>query len=226
MEKNHPKNEKTQRILYLAVVGVLIFSALIIGLVAALGRGKTKLPTEQPPAQEQPAPTPTPDDGKEPTTDTETAVDTYLAPATGAVSKGHDDALPVWSTTMGDFRVHEGIDIATEAGADVLATARGTVSLIWSDPLMGECLSLDHGNGVVSIYKNISTTLAEGIEKGATVTAGQKLGTVGDSALIESAEEPHLHFEMTFEGKSVDPLTYISEDSAKVSLSGDVAYES
>lgn len=226
MEKKNLKNEKTQRILYLAVVGVLIFSALIIGLVAALGRGKTKLPTEQPPAQEQPTPNPTPDDDKEPTTDTETAVDTYLAPATGAVSKHHDDSLPVYSATMGDFRVHEGIDIATEAGADVFATARGTVSLIWSDPLMGECLSLDHGNGVVSIYKNISTTLAEGIEKGATVTAGQKLGTVGDGALIESAEEPHLHFEMTFEGKSVDPLTYISEDSAKVSLSGDVAYES
>ncbi|MBQ9735859.1 MAG: M23 family metallopeptidase [Clostridia bacterium] len=226
MEKNNPKNEKTTRILYLAVVGVLIFSALIIGLVAALGKDETKLPTEQPPTEQTPTPTPTPDDGKEPDKETETTPDTYLAPATGAVSKRHDDSLPVYSATMGDFRVHEGIDIATEAGADVFATARGTVSLVWSDPLMGECLSIDHGNGVVSIYKNLATDLAEGIQKGATVTAGQKIATVGDGALIESAEEAHLHFEMTFEGKQVDPLTYISEDSAKVSLSGDVAYES
>ena len=227
MEKNNPKNEKTTRILYLAVVGVLIFSALIIGLVAAFGRDKTKLPTEEPPVEETPAPDTTkPNDGNEQDKDTETTIDTYLAPATGAVSKRHDDSLPVYSATMGDFRVHEGIDIATAAGADVFATARGTVSLIWSDPLMGECLSIDHGNGVVSIYKNLATDLAEGIQKGATVTAGQKLATVGDGALIESAEEPHLHFEMTFEGKQVDPLTYISEDSAKVSLSGDEAYES
>ena len=221
MEKNNPKNEKTTRILYLAVVGVLIFSALIIGLVAALGKDETKLPTEQPPTEQTPTPTPTPDDGKEPDKETETTPDTYLA-----VSKRHDDSLPVYSATIGDFRVHEGIDIATEAGADVFATARGTVSLVWSDPLMGECLSIDHGNGVVSIYKNLATDLAEGIQKGATVTAGQKIATVGDGALIESAEEAHLHFEMTFEGKQVDPLTYISEDSAKVSLSGDVAYES
>ena len=86
--------------------------------------------------------------------------------------------------------------------------------------------TVDHGNGVVSIYKNLSKELAEGITQGAKVTAGQKLGTVGESALIESAEEPHLHFEMTYEGESVDPLTYISEDSRKVSLSADTAYES
>ena len=127
---------------------------------------------------------------------------------------------------MNDWRVHEGIDIATASGAEVKATARGTVSLIYSDPLMGECLTVDHGNGVISIYKNLSKDLASGIEQGAKVTAGQVLGTVGDTAMIESAEEPHLHFEMTYNGKSVDPLSYISEDSAQTSLSGDTAYES
>lgn len=218
-----PKNEKQARILYLAVVGVLVISALIIGLVAALGKNKTPEPTP-PPVEENP--TPTPDDGNTQTPPKEDTVTTYLAPASGAVSKAHDDALPVYSATMNDFRVHEGIDIATAEGADVLATAAGTVSLVWSDPLMGECLSIDHGNGVVSIYKNLSATLAEGITKDVKVTAGQKLGTVGSTALIESAEEPHLHFEMTFEGEAVDPLTYISEESRQVSLSGDTAYES
>ena len=220
-----PQNEKQARLLYLAVVGVLVISALIIGLVAALGKSKTQTPSD-PPADEEPAPTPTPDDGKTDGDVTEEPVDTYLAPASGAVTKTHDDTLPVYSTTMNDFRVHEGIDIATASGAEVFATARGTVSLVWSDPLMGECLSIDHGNGVVSIYKNLSPTLAAGITKDAKVIAGQKLGTVGDTALIESAEEPHLHFEMTYNGESVDPLSYISEESREVSMSGDTAYES
>lgn len=221
-----PKNEKQARILYLAVVAVLVLSALIIGLVAALSGGETKEPSQPPSTGETPNNGQTPDDGKTDAPPQKEPVTTYLAPASGAVSKSHDDSLPVYSVTMNDFRVHTGIDIATEAGADVLATAKGTVSMIYSDPLMGECVTVDHGNGVVSIYKNLSKELAEGISQGASVIAGQKLGTVGDSALIESAEEPHLHFEMTYEGESVDPLTYISEESRKVSLSADTAYES
>ena len=220
-----PKNEKQARILYLAVVGVLVISALIIGLVAALGKDETPEPDATPPVQENPTPE-TPDDGKTDSEPTEEPVDSYLAPATGVVSKTHDDSLPVYSATMNDFRVHEGIDVATAQGADVLATARGTVSLIWSDPLMGQCLSIDHGNGVVSVYKNLSAELAEGITKDVKVVAGQKLGTVGDTALIESAEEAHLHFEMTYNGESVDPLSYISEESKQVSFGEDTAYES
>lgn len=220
--ENRTKNEKMTRILYLAVVGVLIVSALIIGLVAALGREDTKLPEPTPPVDE----TPTPDDGKTDAPVPDEAVSTYLAPVTGVLSKAHDDGLPVYSATMNDFRVHRGIDVATKAGADVLATAKGTVSEIWTDPLMGECLSLDHGNGVVSVYKNLSIDMAEGITVGAAVIAGQKLGTVGESALIESAEEPHLHFEMTYKGESVDPLTYIDEASKNASFSADTAYES
>lgn len=216
------KNEKTTRILYLCIVGVLIFSALIIGLVAARSKGDTNIPDDTPPAEENP----TPDDGKTDDTVKEDPVSVYLAPATGVVSKMHDDSLPVYSVTMNDFRVHQGIDIMTEKNADVLATARGTVSLVWTDPLMGECLSIDHGNGVVSIYKNLAADKAEGIVEGAKVTAGQKLGTVGESALIESAEEAHLHFEMTYNEAQVDPLTYFDEESRESSFGTDSAYES
>ena len=225
MEKK-PKNEKLTRILYLSVVGVLVFSALIIGLVAAFGRKETKPPEQQtPPVEENPAPAPTPDDGKGEPPASETVTE-YLAPATGVLNKTHDDSLPVYSVTMNDFRVHRGLDIMTAAGADVLASAAGTVSLIWSDPLMGECISIDHGNGVVSIYKNLAVEKASGIAAGVKVTAGQKLGTVGESALIESAEEPHLHFEMTYNDEQVDPLTYIDEESRESSFSADTAYES
>ena len=201
-----------------------MFSALIIGLVAAFGRKETKPPQETPPVEENPNQSPAPDEGTTPPT-AETVTE-YLAPATGVLNKTHDDSLPVYSETMNDFRVHRGIDITTAAGADVLATAAGTVSLVWSDPLMGECLSIDHGNGVVSIYKNLAVEKASGIAAGVKVTAGQKLGTVGETALIESAEEPHLHFEMTYKEEYVDPLTYIDEESRESSFKADTAYES
>lgn len=220
-----PKNEKTARILYLAVIGVLVISALIIGLVAALGKDKTPDADPLPPVEETPKPE-TPDDSKTDAPPKEEPVSSYIAPASGAISKPHDDALPVYSATMNDFRVHKGIDIATADGAEVVATARGTVSLIWSDPLMGECLSIDHGNGVVSVYKNLSKELAEGITKDVKVVAGQKLGTVGNTALIESAEAAHLHFEMSYNGEAVDPLSYITEESQSVSFGNDTAYES
>ena len=228
--ENKAKSEKANRILYLVVVGVLVVSALVIGLVAAFGKDKTPTPDDStPPATDN---TPTPDENK-PSTDTSTdteggeeAVSVYLAPATGIIAKSHDDSLPVYSVTMNDWRVHEGIDIATAEGADVFATARGTISLIWSDPLMGECISVDHGNGVVSIYKNLSKEMAEGIVKDAKVEAGQKLGTVGGTALIESSDSAHLHFEMEYNGEQVDPVSYISEESYEASLKQDTAYES
>ena len=45
---------------------------------------------------------------------------------------------------------------------------------------------------------------------GDTVKSGEVLGAVGESALIEIAEEPHLHFALSVAGKSVNPLDYIS----------------
>ena len=78
----------------------------------------------------------------------------------------------------------------------------------------------------MTIYRNLSATLPEGIREGATVIAGQVIGAVGDTAMIESADEPHLHCEMTVKGESVDPLDYISEESRNASLTVDGSYES
>ncbi len=224
--ENKAKTDKANRILYLIVVGVLLVSALVIGLVAAFGKGKTEIPEDPSAGDQTPAPdtgNTAPDAGAD--ADENTPV-VYLAPASGVISKSHDDMLPVYSVTTDDWRVHRGIDIATAEGADVYATAAGTVKLVWSDPMMGECISIDHGNGVVSIYKNLSKEMADGIKAGAAVTSGQKIGTVGGSAMIESADSPHLHFEMEYNGDLVDPVTYISEESYEASLSSDTAYGS
>lgn len=139
-------------------------------------------------------------------------------PASGTIAKGHDATIQVWSETMGDYRVHLGIDIATAEGAPVYAAADGVVSKIWDDALMGRCMAISHDGNVYTFYKNLSTTLESGIKEGTEVKNGQKIGSVGNTAISELADEPHLHVEMTVNGLAVDPRDYFS-DEAKESLS-------
>ena len=126
-----------------------------------------------------------------------------------AIFKGHDPNTQVYSNTMGDYRIHLGIDVATDMNAEVYALYDGTVEKIWADAMMGHCLAINHGNGLMSFYKNLSGSYPAGVEVGATVTAGQAVGYVGDSAMIEIADEPHLHFEMTLDGLTVNPANYL-----------------
>lgn len=150
--------------------------------------------------------------------------DKYILPVTGKLMKAHDPTIQVYSDTMGDYRVHLGLDIATEAGAPVYAVADGKVEKVWNDSLMGTCLAIAHAEDTVTIYKNLAPELASGITVGASVTQGQEIATVGESAVVEMADEPHLHYEMTVGGISVDPLKYFS-DAAVETLSKDTAFE-
>ena len=128
----------------------------------------------------------------------------------GKVIKKHDPYTQVYSQTMGDYRVHLGIDIECEMNAPVNSMIDGEVTKIWSDALMGNCLAISNGSYVV-IYKNLADQTANGIEEGSKVSVGQMIGQIGDSAMIELAEEPHLHLEMTKDDISIDPLKYIVE---------------
>ena len=147
-----------------------------------------------------------------------------LPVASGTVSKGHDPMIQVWSDTMGDYRVHLGIDIVTSEAAPVCAASDGEISKIWDDALMGKCVAIAHDEKVFTIYKNLSAELPEGIVEGAKVTRGQKIGTVGETAIAELAEEPHIHMEMTVDGISVNPMDYFSKD-VKDGLNKDNSYE-
>ena len=152
----------------------------------------------------------------------------FTLPVSGKLVKNHDAAIQVYSATMGDYRVHLGVDISTAENASICATAAGTVEKIWDDPMMGTCVAISHEGDIVTIYKNLASTLGTGITEGATVKAGQTIGCVGDTAIAELADEPHLHYEMTVGGIAVDPLKYFAvEDVAKLTSTGaDSAYES
>jgi murein DD-endopeptidase MepM/ murein hydrolase activator NlpD len=114
---------------------------------------------------------------------------------------------------MGDYRVHLGVDIVTEENAPVYAAADGKIEKIWEDVKMGYCMAVNHSGDCVTVYKNLGATLPEGITEGVSVRSGQLIATVGNSAMVEIAEEPHLHFEMKVGGMDVDPIEYFSKSA-------------
>jgi murein DD-endopeptidase MepM/ murein hydrolase activator NlpD len=131
-------------------------------------------------------------------------------PVQGYLLSVHDTEALVFSVTMQDFRTHTGIDIEAEAGAPVVAAAAGVICGAYEDALMGYTIEIDHGDGYITVYRNLDETLPDGIQVGASVRAGQLIAAVGDSALIEQAELPHLHFELKKDTSPIDPLTYLT----------------
>jgi murein DD-endopeptidase MepM/ murein hydrolase activator NlpD len=218
------------------VAAVVIVSAVAIANNRAKKNETTSDTTVKPPQQtekvELPSETDKPADTQTPVikpadTDSKPVADTlpsFILPVSGALSKKHNPDEQVYSDTMNDYRVHLGIDIIAEEGAPVYAVADGTVMQIWEDVRMGQCIAVKHNGDSVSIYKNVSVDLPTGIKEGTKVKAGQQIASIGATAMVEIADEPHLHFEMTVGGLAVDPLDYFSSKDVET-LQKDTAYE-
>ena len=144
----------------------------------------------------------------------------YVLPVEGSVSKAFEIDVPVYSMTMNDYRAHTGVDFTAPIGSEVLCVENGTVCKVWNDPMMGKCISVDHGDSIVSTYMNLSEQLASELEIGTRVSKGQQLGTVGETSLIEIAEEPHLHLEMKVGGEYVDPIEYMGVEGIYAEYEG------
>lgn len=127
----------------------------------------------------------------------------------GELLRSHSVTVPVFSPTMQDYRTHTGIDLLSPAGSGVQAAADGKIGNFWYDPLMGYTLSVIHSGNAVSLYQGLAEELPAGIEPGAAVSAGQTIACVGNTALIECEDEPHLHFQLDIAGVAVDPMEYL-----------------
>ena len=115
----------------------------------------------------------------------------------------------VYSSTLGEWITHHGIDIKADKTTVVKASAEGTVKSIKNDPRYGLTVVIEHVNGFTSIYSNLLT--AEFVVEGEAVKQDQTIGTVGNTATFEIADEPHLHFEIKKDGESLDPQLYIKD---------------
>ena len=231
------KNTKVNRAGLVGATLVLVLLAIIISVTVVSNRAKKKgdeLPDAdrvetvekeeetKPPVVQKPSDS-TQKPPKNESSTVENKLPSFVLPVSGSLLKKHDSEMQVHSTTMNDYRVHIGVDIVTEEGAPVYAAADGTVSKIWKDPMMGYSIAIKHSGNSYTIYKNLSEALPDGIKEGTSVRSGQLIASVGESAMVEVAEEPHLHFEMTVADLAVDPLEYFNEKSLE-SLSIDASY--
>ena len=104
------------------------------------------------------------------------------------------------SPITGNWKFHEGIDLAAPEGTSVYACKGGKVaSCRRGDPVYGNCIILQHSSGMTSIYAHLSKIL---ITAGDTVRSGEKIGLVGKTG---EATGPHLHFEIRMNGIPADP---------------------
>ena len=151
-------------------------------------------------------------------------VPTLASPvAQGILSHGHTGKDLVYSSTMEDYRAHVGIDVNAKLGDEVYATADGRILDVWYDAMMGRCIKVEHNGGLEIIYKNIDEDLPDGIGIGSSVMTGDVIGYIGESAMIELAQEPHLHLEARIDGRAVDPMTLMSEEAMRT-LTEDTGY--
>ena len=117
------------------------------------------------------------------------------------------DALSYNQTTR-DWRVHDGMDIAAEAGTQVCAAADGTVYTVYEDETMGMTVVIRHDGDYTTKYASLSQEVS--VKAGDAVKAGQVIGTVGNTALLESGIGDHVHFSVSCNGSSVDPNDFLS----------------
>ena len=219
MEKKINFSDKSVRakIVYATVIAILCITAIVVGIVSAASRTKDVPKVENPPVENPPIGD-SGNDEKPPVEDAKPEPKlSFIAPVSGTVSKNHSLEVPVFSLTLGEWRVHTGIDIACEEGASVFASEAGVVSGIYSDPMLGYTVEITHANDIKTRYSNL-TGDSSSLKVGDTVALGDKIGVVGDSSVSELAEEPHLHFEVLLKDVKVNPLDYINEESKKASL--------
>ena len=131
-------------------------------------------------------------------------------PIDGTILKDYHSDTLVYSNTLKDYRTHTGLDIKGQILDKVYSIEKGTVEKAYSDPLMGNTIIIDHKNGIKSIYSNLSTL--EMVYIGKEVEKGTAISGIGDTALLETGDEAHLHFEIEKNGEKVNPLSVIKQN--------------
>lgn len=132
-----------------------------------------------------------------------------VLPVGTQILKDYSNGTPVKSKTMNDWRLHNGVDFSGELGDEVHAVCDGKVTRVSEDSMWGKTVEIDHGNGMVAKYCGFDEI---SIKENDEVKKEQAIGTLG-SIPIESADNTHLHLEITLNGKTTDPIAALGKEN-------------
>ena len=105
----------------------------------------------------------------------------------------------------GGGALHAGIDFKGPVGSPIYAAATGTVSFAGRKQGYGNCVEIDHGNGLLTRYAHMSRF---GVTVGQSVEAGNAIGAIGNTG---RSTGPHLHFEVRVNGRAVNPRPFLEK---------------
>lgn len=131
----------------------------------------------------------------------------FEKPVEGDIFREFATESLIYSETLQEWTTHTGIDIKADKTTVVKSAEAGTVKTIKNDPRYGLTIIVEHANGFQTVYSNLLTT--EFVVEGEKIEKGQSLGTVGNTAAFEIADEAHLHFEILKDSVQVNPNLYI-----------------
>lgn len=131
----------------------------------------------------------------------------FIMPVVGEHITGFSMDSLVYSNTLAEWVTHRGIDIKAEKASIVKASAAGKIKAIKDDPRFGLSIIIEHSDGFQTVYSSLLSS--EFVKEGDTVEQGQAIGTVGNSAVFETAEGSHLHFEILKDGEYINPDIYV-----------------
>lgn len=128
-------------------------------------------------------------------------------PVSGEIERGYSVEALAYDVTMADWRTHDGVDILAQQGEVVVAAADGEVVSVKQDDLYGTTVVISHANGLKTTYSNLADTPT--VSEGDKVKSGDVIGSVGKTAICEIGQGSHIHFAMSRDGQSVDPVSYM-----------------
>ena len=130
---------------------------------------------------------------------------TFVLPVNGKIFSAFSGDELVYNRTLDDWRTHNGVDVSAAPGDAVKSGADGTVKAVYEDGMLGTVVEIEH-DGFTAKYCG----LAKGtyVKQGDSVSQGQTIGTVGETAM-EILEESHIHLEIIKNGENVNPDTVL-----------------
>ena len=129
-------------------------------------------------------------------------------PLSGSVTTLYAMDSLSYNETTRDWRVHNGVDYPGELGDPVSAAADGTVISVREDDSLGTTVVLRHTGGYETTYQNLEESVP--VRLGDKVVLGQTIGSVGATALTESAIGPHVHFSVAYQDMPMDPADFLN----------------
>ncbi|MCI8384515.1 MAG: M23 family metallopeptidase [Clostridia bacterium] len=131
----------------------------------------------------------------------------FEKPVEGELVREYAKDNLIYSNTLEEWSTHLGIDLKADKTTVVKSAEAGTVKSIKNDPRYGLTIVIEHEDNFQTVYSNLLTS--EFVVEGEKVEKGQSIGTVGNTAVFEIVDEPHLHFEVWKDSLPVDPSIYL-----------------